>query len=339
MQDSATLIAVQFGGLINEDVMQEIYDISRVPLVLSDMVGGDSHGNEYAEWTTDKVQAPNVNNAQIDGADTIGNDDTNAGERAGNHSQISSKTVKVSTRAQNSDGIGFADRLAYEVMMRQLELRHDVEAIMCTNQGSQKSVSQTTPGLSAGLGSWIDTNVDVGATGSGGGFNPSTGLVETRVPGTARGLTETMVRNAAKAVYQAGGESRIFMSTPDICEAFSMYLFDSSARIAALQSDVQQQASAVTATGAVRVFVSDFANLTITPNRKQQVTSANVADIFILDPNYLRLSYLVGYRVEPLAKQGLADTRQMSVDWTLKVMNDEAQALIGDIDSTVAVTT
>ena len=339
MQDSPTLLAVGFGGLIHESVMNQIWDISRIPLPLTDMIGTDSHGNEYAEWTQDKLQAPIITNAQIDGADTIANDDTNEGKRVGNHSQISTKTVKVSTRAQDSNTIGFANALSYQVMMRQRELRRDVEAQMMTNQGSVKAVSGTTAGVSAGLGAWIETNRSVGATGTGGGFNTTTGIVATRVPGTARALTETLVREAAKGVYQQGGEAQVFMSTPDVCEAFSLYLFDASARIAALQSEVNQQQSAVTATGAVNVFVTDFSVLRITANRLQQPTSTDVSDVFIIDPQYLRLSYLSGYRVEPLAKQGLADTRQMCVDYTLKVLNEEAHALIGDIDETAPVTT
>lgn len=339
MQDSPTLIGTDFGGLINEDVMQQIWDISRFPLPLTDAIGSDSHGNERCEWTVDALQAPDITNAQIDGAVTSSIDDTNAGERQGNESQISVKVVKVSTRARESDGIGFADRLSYEIMMRQRELRRDVEAIMMTNQGSVKAVSTSVAGTSAGLGAWIDTNRSVGATGSGGGYVPSTGLVTARTPGTARTLTETLIKAATKSVYEAGGESKVFMATPTVCELFSDYLFTSSARVAALQSDVRQQGSAVTATGAVNVFVSNFGTLTLVSNRLQQTTSTDVSDVFILDPSYLRLSYLHGYRVEPLAKTGLFDQRQMCVDWSLKVLNDEAQALIGDIDETAAVTT
>ncbi len=339
-QTAHDLYSVGFGGLIHEDVMNQIWDISRIPLPLTDRIGTDSHDNQYAEWTQDKLQAPNTSNAQIDGADTIGNDDTNEGKRVGNHSQISTKTVKVSTRAQNVDTIGFSDALSYQIMMRQREIRRDVEATMLTNQGSVRG-DNATAGLSAGLGAWIETNGDFG-TSTGGGFNTSTGLVASRVSaGTVgdRGLTETMVRAAIKGVYESGGESTLFMSTPDVCEAFSMYLFDSSARVAALDSNVNQSRTPVTATGAVNVFVSDFGVVEIEANRLQQLEDTTTANVFILDPAMLRLSYLDGYRTEPLAKQGLADTRQICVDWTLKVLNEEAQALIADIDTTAAVIT
>ena len=338
--DSPGLIAVQFGGLIREDVMNQIWDISRIPLPLTDAIGSDSHGNEFAEWTQDRLQAPVTNNAQIDGADTISLDDTNSGARVGNHSQIAVKVVKVSTRAQESDTIGFSNALSYQVMMRQRELRRDVEAQIHTNQASVKAVSGATAGVSAGLGAWIATNVQLGATGAAGGFNGATGIVDARTEGTPEALTETKVRTASKQVFEQGGEASIMCGTPTIMEAFSTYLFTSSARIAALQSEANQQQSPLTATGAVNVFVSDFSVLTLISNRLQpQLTVSTASDVFVLDPNLLRISYLHGYRVEPLAKQGLADTRQMAVDYTLKVLNEEGLALIGDIDETAPVTT
>ena len=36
---AASLAATNFGGLINEDVMQQIWDISNIPLPLQDLIG------------------------------------------------------------------------------------------------------------------------------------------------------------------------------------------------------------------------------------------------------------------------------------------------------------
>jgi len=47
--DSATLKAVVRGGLIREDVMNQIFDISRIPLPLTDMIGTESSKNAYKE--------------------------------------------------------------------------------------------------------------------------------------------------------------------------------------------------------------------------------------------------------------------------------------------------
>jgi len=74
------------------------------------------------------------------------------------------------------------------------------------------------------------------------------------------------------------------------------------------------------------------------PTHKDSGGSIDVADVFILDPSYLSLSYLKGYRTEDLAKTGLAENKQMSVDWTLKVLTEKSHAIIGDINPASAVT-
>jgi hypothetical protein len=110
----------------------------------------------------------------------------------------------------------------------------------------------------------------------------------------------------------------ILQSNPQIIRNLSEYMFTSSARIATLTKDTR-----------------------MIPNRLQPAsaagTDADVFDVFLLDPSMARLSYLHGYRTEPLAKTGLADKRQMAVDWTVKVLNEEAHAVIADVDQTEAV--
>ena len=86
--DSADLKAVTAGGLIREDVMNKIFDISKIPLPFTDLVGSTTAKNEYIEWTTDELAAPNTANAVVDGSDATGND-TVTGHRVGNHHQIS----------------------------------------------------------------------------------------------------------------------------------------------------------------------------------------------------------------------------------------------------------
>ena len=85
--DSANLKGVLVNGLINEDVMQKIWDISKIPLPLTDMIGSGSAGNEYKEWTQDVLSPPDPDNAVVDGSDATGND-TVTGARVGNHQVV-----------------------------------------------------------------------------------------------------------------------------------------------------------------------------------------------------------------------------------------------------------
>ena len=341
--DSADLKGVGFGGLIREDVMNKIWDISKIPLPFTDMVGTGSAKNEYKEWTQDTLAQPDIANAVVDGSDAVGNN-TATGVRVGNHHQISDKVVRVSYRADASDTIGRAKELSYQLMRRQQELRRDVDAIALVNQASVSDNGDDVAGKSGGLPSWISTTEMHGVGGAEGGFDVATGLTVARTVGTKRPLTESAVKDVVEGVYKEGGDPTKLVSMPAVIRKFSEYLFTSSARVATLMSDQGKSAEKATALGAVNVFVTDFGTLTMVPNRLQQPytsaggTAGDAADVFILDPSYLELCYLKGYRTDPLAKTGLAENRHMSVDWTLVVNTEKAHGLIGDVDWTADVT-
>lgn len=341
-----TLKGVNWGGLIREDVMNKIWDISKIPLPFTDSISSDKAKQSYTEWTLDELQAVDVDNSYTEGQDSGWNDDTAAGERVGNHCQISAKHVPVSERASNSDTIGRSNELAYQVMRRQQELRRDVEAISLEPQASLADDGAGTAkgdgGKAGGFPTWIDDNfISVGG-GTAGGYNLTTGLTEAQTPGTRAALTETAVKDAIEAVYNKGGNPTKMMSVPAVIRKFSEYLFTSSARVGTITSDQGKSEAKATALGAVNVFVSDFGTLTLVPNRIQQyyedVGTDDAANVFVYDPEYVRHAFLDGYQTQSLAKTGLMDKRLMSVDWTLKVLNPDAHALIADVDPTADVT-
>lgn len=337
--DAADLRQVQAGGWVAEDVMDQIWDISNIPLPFTDRAGGGNADNQYTEWNVDKLRDPDLANAKVDGQDTINANDTNTGNRLGNHCQISTKTVQVSTRAQDSDTFGNTGGLAYQIMMRQRELRRDVEAISLSMQGSVEDDGDTIPGNAGSVFSFIKTNAMVGAGGSVPGFNFTSKLTGDIVPGTARPLTETMIRDVCQSVYEDGGDPTVLMGRTAVIRKISEYLFTASARVATLTADVGEDRTPATAKGAVNVFITDFGVvLDLIPNRLMPASSTGVSSVGIFDFEYLDIIFLTGYRVEPLAKTGLADKRQMIVDWTTRVRNELSQGAIHAIDETAAVT-
>jgi len=334
--DAFNLSQVDVNGLIREDVMEKIWDISKIPLPFTDMIGTGSHGNEHKEWTQDALQAVSTTNKTVDGAD-IDQDDTNTGLRVGNHSQTSVKEVKVSTRAVESNVIGRANELSYQVMMRQQELKRDMEAQMLTNLVSIPG-TDSVAGQSAGLNAWIATNAIGGLGFAAGGFNTGTGIVDAATLGTAEALTEEKVRDVAQSVYQEGGDPTIMMCVPKVARGFSSYLFDETARVATLTAETNQKGPAK-AVGSVSTFIGDFGLvLEITPNRLQQDVAADTSTAFLLDTSHLEQSFLHAPRVESLAKTGLSDKRLMSVDYTLCVGNEKGLGAINDIDNNAPVT-
>jgi hypothetical protein len=343
---SADLKALKNGGLINEDVMQKIWDISRIPLPFTDLIGTDSHTNAFMSWTQDELAAPDITNAVIDGADASGNDAA-GGVRVGNHSQISDKVVSVTQRANNSDTIGRSNELSYQLMMRQQELKRDVEAIMLLNQASIADDGDTVAGLSGGFPSWLETNTSSGTGGSDGGFNTTTALVAAATAGDARVLTEGLIRDAVEDAYIAGGNVTHLMTSAPLVRRLNTFLFSSGASIATPTSNVAGTGGtkAQTGQGYINAFITDFGTtLVIEPNRLQQTynsgdtTPVPVVDTFLIDPSKVALSVQQGLQVEPIAKTGLADKRQMSMDWSLKVYSEAAHAVIRDCLPTGTVT-
>jgi hypothetical protein len=340
--DSAELKAVKAGGLIREDVMNKIFDISKIPLPFTDMVGSTSAKQEYIEWTKDELSTPNIANAVIDGSDISGND-AKTGERVGNHHQISIKAVQVSYRADASDTIGRAKELAYQLMRRQQELRRDVEAIALGNQASVADNGTTIAGKVGTLCTWLKTN----AKGSSSqGFDLNTKLTVAATPATAVALTEANLRDTIQSVYQNGGDASVMMTTPAVIAKFSQYMIKSAGATAQIHTEVDGRSKEpVTALGTVNVFVTDFGTIRAVPNRLQQTyddatptTPKKASTVFILDPSYISLCYLKGYQTDELAKTGLSEKRVMSVDWSLIVHTEKAHGMIFGVDGSVAMT-
>lgn len=347
--DAYNLSSANLNGVISESVMNQIFDVSRVPLPFTDLIGSGTHDNPYHEWRTDKLGAVDLTNAVVDGADA-GTDDSATGRRIGNHSTISTKQVFVSHRAQAVDTIGYANELAYQVTRRQQELRRDVEAQALANQASV-AATDSVAGRSAGLPAWLTTvgidgtattsNVHTESGGADGGWDDTVGngLVAARTPGTTPvALTETVLRDTVQSVYEEGGEVSVAMTTPRVKRTISEYLFTSSSRIASLIADGGGAASERQASGSVDVFLTDFGTLQLLPNRLQPAYDTDNQAVYLIDPAMLEISYLEGYRVDPLAKNGLSDRRLMSVDWSLVCRNWDGLGAVFDIDDDAAMT-
>lgn len=344
--DTKDLKALASGGLVSEDVMQQIWDISRIPLPFTDRLAtGSPVTNSYSEWTEDGLAAPDLTNAEISGADASGND-ARGGSRLGNHCQNSVKVVAVTERAQSTDQIGRGDEAAYQIMMRQQELRRDVEAIMLSEQGSVQDDNDTTPGKAAGFSAFLVTNTDNGATGADGGFNTTTKLVAPADPGDSRAADFGLLKNLIEGCYLNNGNPTVLMSVPQVTRRLGEYLISKPAvaKVAQPTSDVSGTSPvAMAAQGYVDVMISDFGTtLEIVPNRLQQTyqstdtSPVTVASLYLIDFAAVGQGFLKGYSTKPLAKLGLSERSQISVDWTLKVYVEKAHAVMRSILPTTA---
>ncbi len=333
--DSQDFKAVLAGGLVREDVMDRIFDISRIPLPFQEAIAEDGHVNDYAEWTQDALNAPDLTNAVVSGADAGTRTDSN-GKRVGNHSQTSVKYVYFTERGNNVDVVGQPNPLAYGLMQRQRELRQDVEAIALANQASQQDDNNTTPGLSGGFDSWLESNLYFTTGGAAGGFNTATKIVDAHTDGTAAAAGSLAQLSALiESTYLNNGTPTILMSTPAVTKRLAQYLFQTNL-VATPTANVSGTAPAPQASqGFINVMITDFGfTMEITPNRLQQEAVAGRASLFGIDPQMVAISYLHRYKAEEIAKLGLSHRWQITVDWTVKVYEEKAHFNYRDIDVT-----
>jgi len=354
------LAAVPINGQIHEELMDAIFDTSPVDRPFCDAIGSTDSGNTYKEWLREALEAANADNARVDGSSSAGIDDGVLGERLGNYHQIGTKTIRVSDRGRESDTVGSGDELIRQLMKRQKALRRDEEAALTSKNIAVPGDGDTVAGKVAGVGGWIGVKVkDVASTtsvrgsggadpvltgdSSGGGGYPTT----IATAGTKAALSETNIKDMMRAAYENGGNPSMAMSTPACIEVLSDYLFTSSARVATLESVASQgnrtdnstgggqSGGGVVAQGSVNILVTNFGTLELIPNRFQPEVAAGVSDLYLIDPESWERSYLQGYETNELARDGLADNREISVDFSLCALNPEANAIIGDVDTAI----
>jgi hypothetical protein len=359
--DTAEIRALTSTGNIREDLMREVWDVSRVPLPFQDRIGTGRCTSNIHEWTIDKlgVAAANafVENSSIPTSGTasaptdIGNSATQANViRARNHCQISAKVVTVSKRAQTVQTTGNTASLAYQIMQRQRELRQDMEFILLSNTASLAGNATTTAPLLGGYMSWVEDKsnptqnlfVSAAATPSAdGGYDQSTLLtVAAASTATPAAISEADLRDVIEAIYNGGAEATTAMCRPALKRIISQYMYTSSARIAQLTSEVGQATSGQdVARGAVSIFISDYGVVELVPNRFMPYQASTTHDVVaVFDPAYLSVDYLSDVTVQEAPIAGLMDQRLMFADYTLRVSSDQAVGLIADISPTGAMT-
>jgi hypothetical protein len=337
--DSADLKAIKTGGLIHESVLDKIFDVSRIPLPYTDMVGKTTHKNERYDWVVDKLDAPDLTNAVVDGSDAGAAADA-SGERVGNHSQTSTRVIAVSHRADDSDRIGAEKEFAYQLTRANQHLRRDIEGISLTDQASVPDDGASTAGKTGALGSWIASNVMTadGTPVEAVGYNHSTGKTTTPAAiETGAALSYGAIKSGIQAVYEEGGDVSVLMARPSVIAAISEFCYSTDVPIASITADQGKSQEKQAAVGAIQVIVTDFGKVKLVSNRLMPAMTDGNDCVYLLDPQYLSTSYLSGIQGYDLAKTGLSNKKMLATDWGVRCHNERSQAMIVGVDSSEAV--
>jgi len=358
MATALNLADVEAGGLISEDVIPRLFNISPVERPMIDSIGSTRAGNFKKEFTDKVLNAPSSTNALHENQDLSGEDDSKHGLRYYNLCQQMGKVIKTSQRGRDVDLTYDADEFLSQLMDAGEELRLDEEAAAVSRNAATAEVAATSGALMAGAATWAIHSTQRGTNGADavldGDTNVGGGPTTAPTAGNKTVLTEPMFRDALRLGWQNGARFNLCMSTGDMIENIGNYMFSSSARVATMQTNVAQgnrrdatqgagaQSGGVVAQGAVNMFVGNFGTITLTPNRQMAAYTAadtgDVVDVLFIDTRYPVIARLHDYATKMLGITGLYDQEVLYVDSTFIPGATHSITTIADINPAAPMT-
>ena len=302
---------------IREDLSNVITNIAPEETPYMSNIGRETVSNSLFEWQTDTL-ASAAANKQLEGDDVTSFDAVTATVRMQNYAQISRKTIVLSATEEVVNKAGRRSELAYQIAKRGAELKRDQEFTML-NGAVAAAGNTTTARGTASLQAFIKTNYDMQTNGA----NPSYTTLpnSARTDGNVRTFTEAILKNVIQQVWTAGGTPKILMTGPVNKQRVSGF-----SGIASSRFNIDGGARPATIIGAADIYVSDFGNVQVVPNRFQRER-----DAFVIDPDYAKLMTLRPYQQVELAKTGDAEKRMLIVEWGLKVTAENAHGIAADL--------
>lgn len=299
-----------------EDLSDIIYDISPTQ---TPFVSGIARGTATAtnhEWQTDSLATASSTNAVIEGEDATTTAATPT-VRLGNYTQISDKVPRVTRTQRQVDSAGRGDELDYQVMKMAKELKRDMESALLANKAKAVGSESVAREL-AGIESWIATNTSLGATGTA----PTGDGTDTRGAGTPRALDEAFLKSVLSDVWDEGGEPDTIMVGSFNKQAMSGFVNGGAA--GAAQRVVDGNDSRVNT--AIDIYVSDFGELRVIPNRFMVQSS-----MLVLQMDMWSMATLAEFQETPLAKTGDSDRVQLLSEYTLEARNEKGSGIVADL--------
>lgn len=318
---------------IREDLSDVITNIAPMDVPFYSMCKKGTAKNRSPEWLKDTLAAGDPTNKRVEG-DEAGNADTGSQPtRLKNYVQLMDKVVEVSTTAQAVDAAGRANELKFQVAKKGKELKRDME-LRITGNFASVAGNASTAGELGGAEAWIETNVSRGNNGASGGFNTGTGIVDAATDGDNRSYTETLLKSVIVQAWEAGGDPSVIMCTGAKKQTSSGF---SGIATQYRENTGRRQATIL---GAADVYVSDFGEHRIVPNRFMGAGTGRSAGstglyageaVLVLTPSTWSVKFLQPFKTEPLAKTGHSDKRMLSAEFTLACSDEAANGVIADL--------
>lgn len=294
---------------MREDLKDFISNISPKDVPFQRMIGRGKAEQTFFEWQTDTLAAASTSNAQLEGDDYVAAAVVPT-VRLGNRCQISSKNFVVSGTMEATTRAGRGSEVSYQLTKQTFELKRDMEAILTQNQASVTGNTTTARKLGS-LETMITTNASNGGDTGGGYSAPNWTVVS---DGTQRPFTESLLKTVCQLVFDQGGMPEFLMVGSTQKQAVSAFTGN------ATRMDKSEDQKLFTA---IDVYVSDFFEFKVVPNRFQRNRTA-----FLIQPDTFQLMSLRPVQVQDLAKTGDAMKKLVTVEYSLLCKNEKASGII-----------
>lgn len=314
-----------------EQLANAIYMITPEETPLSTLIGRQPIEGTHPEWQTDKLAAPGAN-AQIEG-DTWTFAAFNPTARVGNYTQISDKKIVVTRTQDKTIKAGRTSELKRELKKKGTELKKDMEYAILSPKASVAGNSATARQL-AGFPSWLTTAVGRGGTGTNGGFQSGTGLVNAPGAGTKRAFDKASMDAVLEISYTQGGNVTTMM-----CSPYNKRVFSNLSGIAQLRANQDnRRAEQLTIFAGADTYVSDWGVIDVVPNRVMATDATVAGNVLFIDPDMANLAIFDDIKMEEAAKVGDAERRVLVVEYSLVVRNEAAHGVVADVFGLTAST-
>lgn len=278
-------------------------------------------------WVQDSLPTPDPNNAKLEG-DQYTYAAVTQPARVKNYTQIFRREFIISKSQENVDKVGKQSEVDRNKIKVGIALRTDIEVSMLSNNASVGGLTRK----SAGLRAWTATNDSMGATGSSGGYNTNTGVVDAATNGTQRAFTKALMDAVLLSTYSAGGKPNIMMLSPYAKSVFDTFMSDANVVPLYRQVSPNQQAVLVGAAGA---YQSSWGLVDAVPNR--QLTRASspenyARNVFFITPGMLEKYFFRPIAEDPdVAPNADAEAHVMICEFALINRHEKAHGVVADV--------
>ena len=309
---------------IREDLSDVIYNISPMDTPFMSGCGKEKADNTYFQWQTDSIGAGSANRV-IEGDNDPAAVARSLPTKVGNYCQISRYVVQTSGTDDSVDYAGHGKHQAYRLAKRGKQMKRDME-FMFTQNIAQVAGNATLSRASAGIPAWLLTNyVSMGGSGpAGAGPVGGNGTAAATDAGSVVSITEAGMKSVIKSCYENGGNPDTILCKPDIKQAISGL---SNLGVTTLNTDLNSPKPGF-AVGAVDVYVSDFGNFKILPDRNQNRSR----DVFFLDMDFWAIAWLRDMHTIDLAKTGDSTKQMLIGEYGLVSKNEAASGVLSNCD-------